>query len=527
MLEALFASPEVLSLVSAAVFLTLCWAKLDKAPAANATGDKVKHAVVLPGTLPLLGNAIELAANAPRMHDWLADRFAATDGEAFVVRLPGKDDVMCIAKPEHLEAVLKTHFDHFPKSTYIHDVFYDLLGHGIVLTNGETWKRQRNVVVKLFSARALREHMTPLVQQYTKQLVGILADAVASSTRLDVCDLLHRFTFDVFGEIGLGAKMGSMRGAYQPFARAMDEAQFLAGKRFKQPVWYWKLRRWLNVGDERRLREDVRVIDEHLMGFIADAVERRRLRAARQKRAEQPAPHPDKDIVSIVLDTMESTGLAMDPEEVRNIALASIIAGRDTTADCMSWLIHMLSQNPAVETKLRNEILAQIPDLSSDMAYTPSSEDVNRVPYLEACIRELLRLYPSAPLITTHCVKDTVFSDGTFVPAKTDIGIALFSAGRLTSVWGEDALAFRPERFLDSDTGDVMPMSATRFAPFSAGPRVCVGQALAFIEMKVVLASVVGRFFMVPEPGQKVAYTEGISLGMMTPLMMRLESVKR
>uniref|UniRef100_M4B6D0 Uncharacterized protein n=1 Tax=Hyaloperonospora arabidopsidis (strain Emoy2) TaxID=559515 RepID=M4B6D0_HYAAE len=97
------------------------------------------------------------------MYDWLADQFAATKGEAFVVRLPGKDDMMFIAKPEHLEAGLKTQFDNFPKSTYIHDVFYDLLGHGIVVASGETWKRQRSVVVGLFSARALREHMTSLV----------------------------------------------------------------------------------------------------------------------------------------------------------------------------------------------------------------------------------------------------------------------------------------------------------------------------------------------------------------------------
>uniref|UniRef100_A0AAV1TSB7 Cytochrome P450 n=1 Tax=Peronospora matthiolae TaxID=2874970 RepID=A0AAV1TSB7_9STRA len=524
MLESLFSPPQVLSLVSAAVLVTLYYTKLNEASTLS-KGDKVKHAVVLPGTLPILGNAFELAANAPRMHDWLADQFAATKGEAFVVRLPGKDDMMFIAKPEHLEAVLKTQFDNFPKSTYIHDVFYDLLGHGIVLTNGETWKRQRSVVVGLFSARALREHMTPLVQQYTKEMVNILSNAAAINAPLDVFDLLHRFTFDVFGEIGFGAKMGSMSGAFQPFAEAMDEAQFLAGKRFKQPMWYWKLRRWLNVGDERKLKEDVRVIDEHLMRFIADAIERRRSRVAKQK-AGEPAAFADKDIVSIVLDTMESTGLSMNPVEVRNIALASIVAGRDTTADCMSWLVHMLTQNPEVETKLRNEIRTKIPHISNDMEYIPSLEDVNRVPYLEACIRELLRLYPSGPLITTHCMEDTVFPDGTFVPAKTDIGIALFSVGRLTSVWGEDALEFKPERFIDNETGEVIPMTATKFAPFSAGPRICVGQALALIEMKIAIASMVGRFYMVPEPDQKVAYTQGISLGMMTPLMMRLEVAK-
>ncbi|KAG1697325.1 hypothetical protein DVH05_016608 [Phytophthora capsici] len=523
MLQSMFKSPVVPSLVTAALLVTLYWTKAVKV-ADKSKGDKVKHAVILPGTLPVLGNALELAANAPRMHDWLADQFASTDGEAFIVRLPGKDDMMFIAKPEHLEAVLKTQFDIFPKSEYIHDVFCDMLGDGIVVTNGETWKRQRNVVVGLFSARALRDHMTPLVQKYTVQLCDILADAAVKNTPLDVFDLLHRYTFDVFGEIGFGAKMGSMGGAFQPFAEAMDEAQFLAGKRFKQPVWYWKLRRWLNVGDEKKLKENVRVIDEHLMGIIADAIERRRQRV-QEKKAGRPAALADKDIVSIVLDTMESRGLPVDPVEVRNIAVASIIAGRDTTADCMGWLLHMLSQNPSAEVKLRAELLTKIPQLITDQHYTPTMEDVSKVPYLEACIRELLRLYPPGPLITTHCIKDTVLPDGTFVPANTDMGIALFSCGRLTSVWGDDALEFKPERFIDSETGEVIPMTTTKFAAFSAGPRICVGQNLAFVETKIVIASLVARFEMIPEPNQNVAYTQGISLGMMDPLMMRIKTV--
>ncbi|RLN82188.1 hypothetical protein BBJ28_00025439, partial [Nothophytophthora sp. Chile5] len=123
-------------------------------------GEKpIKHARSLPSYVPLLGNSLELKQNAERMHDWISDQFVAHDGEPFVIRLPGKNDMMFIAKPEHLEQVLKTQFDVFPKSVYIHDMFCDWLGDGIVITNGEVWKRQRRALVSLFSARALREHM--------------------------------------------------------------------------------------------------------------------------------------------------------------------------------------------------------------------------------------------------------------------------------------------------------------------------------------------------------------------------------
>ncbi|KAE8999111.1 hypothetical protein PF011_g14761 [Phytophthora fragariae] len=110
------------------------------------------------------------------------------------------------------------------------------------------------------------------------------------------------------------------------------------------------------------------------------------------------------------------------------------------------------------------------------------------------------------------------------IEQNTDIGLAFYTTGRLTSVWGEDALEFKPERFLDAETGEVTKVSSSKFCAFSAGPRICVGRNLAFLEMKIVIANILSRFHLVPEPGQKPAYTQGITLGMQTPLMMRVEA---
>ncbi|KAE9066351.1 hypothetical protein PF005_g28460 [Phytophthora fragariae] len=126
------------------------------------------------------------------MHDWVADQIVPFDGEPFALRLPAKSDMMFIAKPEHIEQVLKTQFENFPKSQHIHDVIFDLLGEGIVITNGETWRRQRRVLVNLFSARALREHMTTISQKYVMQLRKIFEDAVASKDPIDAYGLYVR-----------------------------------------------------------------------------------------------------------------------------------------------------------------------------------------------------------------------------------------------------------------------------------------------------------------------------------------------
>ncbi|ETN16630.1 hypothetical protein PPTG_05801 [Phytophthora nicotianae INRA-310] len=484
-----------------------------------------KRVRYLPSKIPVLGNAMELLSNSERMHDWIADQIVPRNGEPFTLSLPGKDDMMFIAKPEHIEQVLKTQFDNFPKSQHIHDVFFDLLGDGIVITNGETWKRQRRVLVNLFSARTLREHMTPISQKYVVKLRSIFEEAAASNKPMDAFGLMHRYTLDVFAEIGFGTEMNLLEGRYQPFAEAIEESQYIVSARFKQPDALWKIKRWLNVGSEKKLRHAIDVIDEHIMRIVSEAIQRRQERKEAIKAGKDVKP-ADKDIVSIILDSMETNNQVVDPVEVRNIAAAALIAGRDTTADALGWLLHVLSENPNVEAKLRSELLKHMPKLATDSKYVPTVEELSEVPYLEATIRELLRVMPAGPLIATHCVRDTVFPDGTFVPKNTDIGIAFYTTGRLTSVWGEDALEFKPERFLDAETGEIIKVSSSKFCAFSAGPRICVGRNLAYLEMKIVIANIVSRFHLVPEPNQPTpAYTQGITLGMQTPLMMRVETV--
>ncbi|KAG6594273.1 putative cytochrome P450 [Phytophthora cinnamomi] len=522
-----YLNPVVPGLVTAAVAVAIyCITGTTEPPTLEGEDVKVvaKRVRYLPSKIPVLGNALELLSNSERMHDWIADQIVPFDGEPFTLRLPGKSDMMFIAKPEHIEQVLKTQFENFPKSQHIHDVFFDLLGDGIVITNGETWKRQRRVLVNLFSARALREHMTPISQKYVVQLRRIFEDAVASTQPMDAFGLMHRYTLDVFAEIGFGTEMKLLEGRYQPFAEAIEESQYIVSARFKQPDAQWKIKRWLNVGSEKKLRHAIHVIDEHVMGIISDAIQRRQKRDLATKAGQTVKP-ADRDIVSIILDSMESNNQVVDPVEVRNIATAALIAGRDTTADALGWLFHVLSENPSVEAKLRSELLTHMPKLATDSEYVPSAEELNQVHYLEATIRELLRLLPAGPVIATHCVRDTVFQDGTFVPKNTDIGLAFYTTGRLTSVWGEDALQFRPERFLDAETGEIVKVSSSKFCAFSAGPRICVGRNLAFLEMKIVIANILSRFHLVPEPGQKPGYTQGITLGMQTPLMVRVEAV--
>ncbi|KAG6615311.1 Cytochrome P450 86A2 [Phytophthora cinnamomi] len=468
----------------------------------------------LPSWLPVVGNTVELATNVERFQEWVAERSLQRDGKPFALRLLGKNDVVYLARPEHFEEVLKTQSSNFNKSDSTREIFDDFLGEDIVLIYGKRWQFHRKILAGLFTTRALREYMTPIVQENVLLLQQILTKASKIHESFDASKLLQHFTMDTIAEIGFGYKLRSLTaGKVHPFEAAFDDANRISTERFTIPTWIWKLKRWLNVGSERRLREAIGETNDLLMKLISSAMERANNGEAAKN-----------NIVSLIVNRMKNSGQEITPTEVRDISLAGLEAGRNTTADGMRWLFHALSHNPRVQAKLRAETRAKLPKLGESETYVPSHEDVQELPYLEATILELLRLYPPVPSIPYHCARDTVFADGTFIPANTDILLTLYSAGRLASVWGKDATKFSPERFLDEKTCELLKDPPAKYSAFSDGPRICLGRSLAMLELKVVVATVVGRFKLIEEPGQEARPILDLTIGMKNPLMLRVES---
>ncbi|GMF34618.1 unnamed protein product [Phytophthora fragariaefolia] len=470
--------------------------------------------------LPVLGHTLDMVHNADRFLDWLLELTKSRDGEPFKLRLLGRSDLLIDAVPEHHEQILKTQFDHFIKGDQFYEMLVDVAGPNIVLIEGERWKYQRKVLVSLFSARVLREHMMPIVKKHIRVLLGIFEEAAVQQTSFEINELMHRFTLDSFAEIGFGSKLESLKsGQEHPFGKALDEALHIAAARRMVPMWLWKAKRWLNLGSERKLRESVEVMDSLVMGIISEAI------AKHKERRQEEDIGQEKDIVSIILERMHADGQPVEPAEVRSIALLSLIAGRDTTANAVSWILHMLHKHPRVEEKLRAELLAKLPKLASSPEYMPSQEELQDLPYLDAVINENLRLLPIFPYTSRQCIRDTVFPDGTFIRAGDVLGLPHYVVGRLKSVWGEDAVEFIPERFLDANSGELLDLPAATSSAFGAGPRICVGRRLATMEMKLLIACIIGRYHVAELPGQSVCYKLALSLTMKDPLIVTVQRV--
>ncbi|RLN90476.1 hypothetical protein BBJ28_00021313, partial [Nothophytophthora sp. Chile5] len=164
----------------------------------------------------------------------------------------------------------------------------------------------------------------------------------------------------------------------------------------------------------------------------------------------------------------------------------------------------------------------EIPRLTSEPGYFPTMEEVQFLTYLEAAIKETLRLYPAASFNLKHCEEDTFLSDGTFIPGGAQVGLPYYAMGRMAS---SDCEAYKPERFLDPESGKLVQISPFKFNAFHAGPRICLGMNLVMLEMKIVVAGLLSRFHIAVAPDQEATYVRSISVPLKNPFMVHIERV--
>uniref|UniRef100_K3WMQ8 Cytochrome P450 n=1 Tax=Globisporangium ultimum (strain ATCC 200006 / CBS 805.95 / DAOM BR144) TaxID=431595 RepID=K3WMQ8_GLOUD len=462
-------------------------------------------------TLPFVENTLDLVRHVPDFQDWIFSICKQLKGEPFLIKAFGRPDLTVLYTPQAFEDVFKHQFACFPKGPFFIDNLKDLLGEGIFAVDDAKWVHQRKTASHLFTMRSLRDSMTATVQTHAKVLHTILQRAVDSNTPVDLFKLFNRFTIEAFAGIGFGIHLGCLDAEEEhPFQTAFDSAQREVILRFIRPGWFWKTQRWLGIGAEGMLKNNLKMIDDTVLDIVAKSLERRQ--ASRGLAKDETG----KDIVSLFLDNVSQNpdfeANEFDPKYLRDIVMNFLIAGRDTTAQALSWCFYNLSSHPEVVTKIRAEIVAKLPELASGKIATPTMEQVQDLAYLEAALRETLRLYPSVPFETKHVAHDIVLSDGTFIRGDTTVGLPLYGMGRMTSVWGSDAEVFNPDRWIDAQTGKIVNVSAYRFVAFSAGPRMCLGMNLAMLEMKLVVSGILAKFDVELLPGQEITYDFSLTL---------------
>ncbi|CAD6337532.1 unnamed protein product [Miscanthus lutarioriparius] len=441
---------------------------------------------------PLVGTVPHFVKNQRRFLDWSTDVLKRDPSHTLSFKALGLTGGAITANPANVEHILKTNFANYPKGELTVSMIEDFLGHGIFNSDGEQWLWQRKAASYEFSKRSLRNFVVDAVRfEVVERLLPLLDGARRDGRTLDVQDVLERFALDNICRVAFGedpaclAEEGIAAPESAEFMRAFNDAQSATMARFMSPVKsLWRLKKFLNMEPERRMGEAVGTVHGYADRIIRE-------RRARGEAAGLAACRRDNDFLS----RFAATGEHSD-ETLRDVVTNFLLAGRDTTSSALTWFFWLVSTRPDVEEKIVREVRA-VRRASSRQenaaAAAFSFDELRDMQYLHAAITESMRLYPPVAMDTHSCKEDDFLPDGTFVGKGWLTTYSAFAMGRVEDIWGADCEEFRPERWIGED-GAFRPESPFKYPVFHAGPRMCLGKEMAYIQMKSIVACVLERF---------------------------------
>lgn len=263
---------------------------------------------------------------------------------------------------------------------------------------------------------------------------------------------------------------------------AFDVATAISARRAVAPLYLtWKAKRMLNLGSEKKLKEVVQTVHE----WISNIIHSKLLNNNNNNTVHNHNQTHNNDLLSRLL----SAGL--DEEVVRDMIVSFIMAGRDTTSAAMTWLFWLLTNHRNIEQTIINEATS-LSDDSKTTSLGYGYEELKDMKYLKACLCESMRLYPPVAWDSKHAAAADILPDGTQVRKGDRVTYFPYGMGRMEELWGKDRLEFKPERWFQN--GELKTVSPFKFPVFQAGPRMCLGMEMAFIQMKYVMATVLKRF---------------------------------
>ncbi|KAI9337428.1 cytochrome P450 [Pilaira anomala] len=465
----------------------------------------------LPGS-PLVGSILMIAQNKHKLHDFLLEGFNQMDELTLTMSALGMPRQMITLDPRNIEHLLKNNFDNYIKGPEFCSSMVDLFGNGIFNANGEDWRYQRKTASHIFNVKNFRDQFTDVfVEEIEFMSENIWNKAAETNEVVDFHEIMFKFTLDSFILLGFGVHLHAQATKDKvPFAEAFDEAQRSTFSRLINPLWPMT-ERILGVVQpwKNSMNKNLKIVDT----FARSVTEKRRIQLANGE--------VHKDLLSRFMEARTPQGELLNNDELRDVVLNFVIAGRDTTAQALSWAFYLLLCTPRVEEKLLDEIEKYIgEDIMHDS--TALYETIKDMTYAHAVFYEVLRLYPSVPMNQKYALNDDVWPDGTQIHKGDYVMWLPYVQGRSEKVWGADAKDFKPERWIN-EAGELKRESAGQWPAFHAGPRVCLGQNLATLEALVAIIFLVKRYKFSLVPGQHITYQTSLTLPMLNGMKVTVQ----
>ncbi|KAI2879733.1 hypothetical protein CBS76997_10719 [Aspergillus niger] len=370
--------------------------------------------------------------------------------------------------PENIRALLTGQFADYGKGEPFHHDWKEFLGDSIFVTDGELWSRSRQLIRPMFTRDRIVD--TEIFEHHVQHLIPLLA-GTKSNKVVDVTPLFLRYTLDAATAYLFGDGTNSLQNPATSFAEAFSYVQHRQSEFFCYGPFNPILSR-------TKFRQELKKMNDFMAPFIQRAL----------------SLSPEELDTSLSKQETFIHALARftrDPKVIRDQLTAILLAGRDTTATTLAFCFFELARNPSVVAVLRSEIASRLG--LGPSGRKPTYTDLKEMKYLTAVLNETNRLYPVVPFNVRYALKDTTLPRGGGADGNGPVGIRantrmIYS----TMMMQRDPAHYPPpgsKNYFDPGkwvperwTGDWVP-KPWHFIPFNGGPRICLGQQFAMIEM--------------------------------------------
>ena len=417
-----------------------------------------------PKGLPLLGMALDLLRDPLTLMQSVAREYGD------VVRIPVVlQSRILVNHPDFIQQVLLFQQAKFHKSTLTKETTERLLGQGLLISEGDFWRRQRRLAQPAFHRQRINEYAPTMIECAETKM----RDWRGGDTR-NMAEEMMELTLEAAVRTLFGT---TLPGEAQQVGRAMTFLMRYSLRRARSP---FRIPAGWPTPKNRRATKEFDFLDS-LVYRIID--ERKALGDSTQR----------TDLLSMLMAAMDVDGTQMTPRQLRDEIMTLFLAGHETTALTLSWTWYLLSQNSAAEARLHEELDGVLG------GRLPTVADMEKLPYLHAVISEVLRMYPPAYIMARTSIAPSTIGGYEF-PVGSTILVSQWVMHRDARFY-DDPDSFRPERWME---GLAARLPAGAYFPFGDGPRRCIGQGFALLESALVIATIAQRFRFELVPGTTV-----------------------
>lgn len=428
----------------------------------------VKH-LKGPKGYPLVGMTPKLDLN--NLHNQL-EGWAKEFGDVFNLDL-GYTSQTVVSRPSIIHKIFANRPEGFIRMKKMDGILKEGGVHGVFNAEGDEWRLHRKIVAKGLDVKHQKEFY-PLMLSTVEKLYNKWAKNAENGDVFDIQRDLLRFTVDITATLAFGFKMNTLEQEGSAIQDHMEKVFPMIFKRINQPIQWHRL--YKNRADkefEVAVEEMKKLVEE----FISSGIER-------LKSNPELKDNPSNLLESILIAAEEEKDFTL--KEVRGTLLTLLMAGEDTTAHTLIWILYLLTMHTDVQKGIREEV----DRILGEDKWLKEYKANNEFHFIEGVAHESMRFKPVAPIMVFQAAKEMNIEEFCF--KKGQKIITNYRPGALNDDYFTDAQNFNPKRWLKESKCPVHNMEA--FAAFGGGPRYCPGRNLAILEIKMVIAMLFKNF---------------------------------